>query len=176
MRRKHTPSSKEQIASRFIGERRGRAAIRPLPSVASAASKVLRPFTRQFGPGLDQLKERWPEIVGEGIARWSSPDALVRQQGHSVLVIRARGSANAVIQAEARRILERVRQFSGRQAPTRIRVVQGQLAAPPDPVQQKITPAQPRSQNSEPVALDAQSRLLSALTRFDKAVKARGEE
>ncbi|WP_138511677.1 DciA family protein [Maricaulis alexandrii] len=177
MVRKPTSSTVEAAASAYIQARRGRAAIRPAPSAGIAAEKVLRPLARRFGVGVDQLREHWPEIVGSRLAQWSSPESLQRSGGIHTLVIRARGPAGAIIQAESRRILERVGTFSGRQAPTRIRVIQGSAqsaaAGSERASRGKMTQPQSSSQVSETVETSAEARLLSALDRMSRSIKAR---
>jgi len=88
-------------------------------------------------------------------------------------VIRARGPAAAVLQAESRRVLDRVRTYTGAQGPTRIRVIQGagrkQNTTAPQMNKQQVS-----SQVSEGVEQTAEARLLSALKRFDRSVKSRG--
>lgn len=170
--RKPTSSTLDSAAAQFIAGRRGRPAIRPAPSAGRAAERVLRPLAKRFGVGVEQLREHWSEIVGPRLAEWSQPEALQRAGGITTLVIRARGPAGAVIQAESRRLLERIATYSGRQAPTRIRIVQGgaakQAAAPT-----RVTSAQSESQVSERVENSPEARLLSALDRFERSVKTR---
>lgn len=172
MMRKPPPSTLERDAGRFLDSHRGRRAIRPAPPVGRAAERVLKPLAKRFGLGVEQLREHWAEIVGERVAKWSEPQAIQRQSGINVLVIRARGPAGAVVQAQSARILERVRQYAGQQAPTRLRVVQGaSRAAQTD--KKHVTAPQSTSQVSETVETSAEARLLSALDRFDKSVKNR---
>ena len=177
MVRKPTTSTVEAAANAYIQARRGRAAFRPAPSAGIAAEKVLRPLARRFGIGVEQLREHWPEIVGSRLAQWSSPESLQRSGGIHTLVIRARGPAGAIIQAESRRILERVGTFSGKQAPTRIRVIQASGQAPvtaaSETRQRKMTRPQSSSQVSETVETSAEARLLSALDRMSRSIKAR---
>lgn len=175
--RKPPPSTMEQAATDFINSRRGRPAARPLPSTARAMERVLRPLARRFGVGVEQLREHWTEIVGERLAKWSEPETVQRAGGVNTLVIRARGAAAAILQAESRRILERVRTFAGDRAPTRLRILQGQasasfkLAKPAD--QADVKPMKTSSQVNEGVEQTPEARLLSALNRFERAVKAR---
>lgn len=173
MRRRPTQSSVEQAAGQYLQEHRGRAAIRPAPRAGRAAERILRPLAKKFGVGVDQLTQYWPEIVGQRLAQWSAPKSIQRNGGVSTLVIEARGPAAAVLQAESRRILERVATYSGGRSPTRLRVIQGSMRGAA-PAQTDLTNGQARSQNSDQVETSAEARLLSALKRFDKSVKARG--
>jgi hypothetical protein len=174
-----TPGKKRNVglerrAKQYLDLHRGRKAIQPAPPAGWAAARILRPLARRFGPGVEQLKAHWSEIVGTRLADWSSPETLQRQSGINVLVIRARGPAGAIIQAESRRILERVRTYAGAQAPTRIRIVQGRVHSTPNPSSPaKITKPPSASNVSEGVEQSAEARLLSALDRFGQQVKAR---
>ncbi|WP_291844835.1 DUF721 domain-containing protein [Maricaulis sp.] len=176
MMRKPPPSMLEQAAGDFIRSRRGRPAAKPPPSAARAVERVLRPLARQFGVGVEQLREHWTEIVGERLAKWSEPETIQRGGGGvSTLVIRARGAAAAILQAETRRILERVRTFAGDRAPTRLRILQGQARRPaPGPDDQAdVKPMKSPSQVNEGVEQTPEARLLSALNRFEKSVRTR---
>lgn len=183
MRMKHKPPSPEieAAASAYIAARRGRRAIQPAPSAGRAAERILKPLARQFGVGVEQLREHWPTIVGTRLAEWSEPQTIQRSGGIHTLVIRARGPAGAVIQAEARRILERVKTYAGNQAPTRLRIVQGTSARPATAGSATTSGAaagdmnnrQGASKVSEGVETSPEARLLSALDRFSRSVKAR---
>jgi hypothetical protein len=164
----------ERRAKQYLDQHRGRKAIQPAPPAGWAAARILRPLARRFGPGVEQLKAHWAEIVGARLADWSSPETLQRQSGINVLVIRARGPAGAIIQAESRRILERVRVYAGAQAPTRIRIVQGSVRSAPSAA--KVTKAPSSSHVSEGVEQTTEARLLSALDRFGQQVKARNNK
>ncbi|WP_300545718.1 DciA family protein [Maricaulis sp.] len=176
MMRKPSPSTLEAAANAFISRRRGRPAIRPAPSAGRAAERVLKPLAKQFGVGTDQLRENWEEIVGPRLAQWSSPETIRRSGGVFTLVIRARGPAGAILQAESRRILERIATFAGQRAPTRLRIVQGMSAARPAVrPSTRMNTSQSASQLSETVETSPEARLLSALDRFGRAIKARDE-
>lgn len=172
MMRKPVSSTLESQAARYLEARRGRRSIRPAPAAGKAASRVLAPLARRFGLGIEQLQARWRDIVGERLAGWSEPESIQRQGGARILVVRARGPAGAVLQAQSQRILERVRQYAGDLAPTRLRVRQGSLAKP-SPETGRMTEPPSSSQVSERVETTAEARLLSALDRFGQSVKSR---
>jgi len=176
MKRKTPSSMLEKQASRFLETHRGRPSYRSAPSAGRAAARILRPLARRFGPGVEPLKAHWSEIVGSRLSQWSEPEAILNQSGIQVLVIRARGPAGAVIQAESRRILDRVAQYAGAKSPTRIRIKQGSARTAATPAPEKMTKPSPTSQVSEGVEKSADDRLLSALDRFGKTVKSRNED
>ncbi|MFP3467798.1 hypothetical protein, partial [Leifsonia sp. SIMBA_070] len=78
-----------------------------------------------------------------------------------------------ILQAESQRILERVRTHSGDRAPTRLRVVQGKAARAEPGDTTDVKKRQSASHVSETVETSPEARLLSALDRFAKSVKAR---
>lgn len=161
------PVSLDAAAARFLSEHRGRSAFAGPPSAGRAAGKILKLLADKFGPGVDALARNWPEIVGETLAQWCAPDAI---RG-GTLYVTARGPAAAVIEAESRRILERVSRFAGRAAPTRIRIKQGRPSQPPKPAGQN--PSDSAAAVREGVETDPQARLHSALEKFGRGVRAR---
>lgn len=165
-------STLERQARRFLESHRGRRAIRAAPPAGRAAERILKPLAKRFGVGVERLVEHWPEIVGARLAEWSMPEAIQNSAGNKVLVIRARGPAAAVLQAESRRILERVRLFAGDRAPTRLRVLQGATRAPLPAAGPAAKPSA-TPQVSERVEESLEARLLSALDRYGNSVKSR---
>jgi hypothetical protein len=172
MKRKPPSSMLESEASRFLQRRRGRPSYRTAPPAGRAARKILQPLAKRFGLGVEQFRQNWTDIVGARLANWSEPQSVQRAGGAQILVIKARGPAAAIIQAEAKRIVERLRHYAGKQAPTRIRVVQGMMRqAEKQPT--NVTPPPSTSHVSEGVEQTAEARLLSALKRFDRHVQDR---
>tara|TARA_R110002073_G_scaffold29006_1_gene91548 strand:+ start:2369 stop:2884 length:516 start_codon:yes stop_codon:yes gene_type:complete len=168
MTRPPRSSTLESAAARYLNGRRGRAAFSGPPAIGRAAGKVIKPLSARFGPGIDSLSENWTEIVGERLAAWSAPEAV---RGN-VLFITAKGPAAAIIEAEAARILERVGNFAGQRAPTRIQVRQGTL--------RKMDKRTPISREIKPdlhkkLETKGADRLSSALERFDRAVRGKTE-
>ncbi|MEE2525278.1 DUF721 domain-containing protein [Hyphobacterium sp. HN65] len=157
-------TSLETLAARYLRDRRGRAAIKGAPPAGRAAAKVLKPLSDKFGPSTDRLAENWKDIVGERLADWTAPEAI---RG-GVLYVIARGPAGTLIEADAPRILERIKPLAGRSAPTRLRVRQGEP--------RKLTGAGHTQSNrevpsnvQEKVEIDPDARLSSALNRFERA-------
>lgn len=184
MKRPVTPSTLESEARRYLEQHRGRRSRPAAPPAARAAERVLRPLAKRFGVGIEQLEQHWTEIVGARLARWCDPVSIQRQGGVQTLVIQARGPAGAVLQAESRRILERVKLYAGHRAPTRLKVVQGRLGGqetPKSPGQSHAAPASPQPpetlnrahQVTDGLEKSTEARLLSALKRFDRSVQAR---
>lgn len=169
MKRSRHTSTLEAAASRYLSDHRGRAAIRPAPGIGRAATRVLKPLAKRFGVGVDQLTENWTEIAGERLAKWSSPEAIQRSMAGPVLIVRARGPAATVLQAEERRILERVKTYAGSGAPVRLKILQGAMRASVKPTRR--TSALPlASPTTLPATASPDEKLEAALNRFDKVV------
>ncbi|MFZ2006491.1 MAG: DciA family protein [Stellaceae bacterium] len=88
-------------------------------------SRVVRPIMEQHGGGvLARLKAEWTAIVGPDIAAATWPEALAR--GGSLKLRVAPGKA-LELQHRAPLVIERVNLFFGRDAVTRLALVQGPL-------------------------------------------------
>lgn len=161
------PVSVEAAAARYLAQRRGKAAFSGAPSAGRAAGKILKPLSEKFGPGAEALARHWPEIVGETLAQWCAPDSI---RG-GTLYVTARGPAAAVIEAESRRILQRVAQFAGKSAPVKIRIRQGRPNRPA--AASAVTPPQKAETVRQGVETDPEARLNSALEKFGRGVRAR---
>ena len=105
---------------------RGRAPRGAGRQVGEAVAKVVRPLARRFGPGVSELVERWEEIVGAPLAAWSYPERYQSGAGGVALVVRAKGPAAALIEAQSAQILDRVATYSGKPV-RRLKLVQGAL-------------------------------------------------
>ncbi|KAA5805241.1 DUF721 domain-containing protein [Alkalicaulis satelles] len=146
---------------------RGRPAIAPPPAVSRALAKVLKPLAVHHGPGVSELAEHWAEIVGAPLAAHSRPEKMQAGAGGLTLVVRARGPAAALVEAQSARILERVARYAGR-APKRLRIVQGPLAG--------LAPAAPRQSQrpAAPSGLDTEAQSLDRImAEFQRAVEER---
>ena len=125
-------------AGAWLGENRGRAQIKPPPSAGRAASKLIKPLAKQFsGPSVSELDQHWSEIVGPQLAQFTKPEKFQGGAAGSTLVIRARGPAAALVEAQSAQILSRVASYSGKQ-PKRLKIVQG-------PLTEAVTKAKPRT-------------------------------
>jgi len=158
------PTSLETLAARYLNKRRGKATFRGAPPAGRAAAKILKPLSLKFGPGTDRLAEHWSEVVGDRLAGWSAPDAI---RGGTLYII-AKGPAGMLIEADAPRILERLKTLSGNSAPTRLRVKQGN----PRPVgggKHTSVNREVKKDMSEGVEIDPDARLSCALKRFERA-------
>lgn len=127
----------------WLGEHRGKAQIPPPPTAGRAATKLLRPLAKQFGPGVSvsALTENWAAIVGDKLAAFTRPEKFQGGAQGSTLVVRARGPAAALAEAQSSQILARVAQYTGK-APKKLKIVQGPItegAAPTKARPSRIT-------------------------------------
>jgi len=91
---------------------------------------------------------RWDEIVGPNIARIARPLKLSDGSSGGVLTIKAEPGAAMLLQYETRKLCERINNFLGCEAVSKLRFVQGPLPpkpASPVPVRRnsQIPPADP---------------------------------
>ena len=122
-----TPRERKARLAAYLLSQRGRPAIRPAPRASKAAARVMRPLAKKFGPGASGLSSHWPQIVGEKYARLSQPERLQNTKDGATLIIKARGGAAVLLQADAANIISAVNTFIGQGAVVRLKVVQGQI-------------------------------------------------
>jgi hypothetical protein len=106
---------------------RPRAVAELLPDIGGAAF-------RRFGFVQSSIVSRWPDIVGERLARASAPESLrfpVGQKQDGTLTLTVRGAHAPMMQHVIPEIMERVNRFFGYAAVARIQIRQGEVAARP---------------------------------------------
>lgn len=62
-------SKAETRAAQALAGKRGRAPIAPAPSAGRSVTAVLKPFLKESGMGLNELKRRWAEVAGDSFAK-----------------------------------------------------------------------------------------------------------
>ncbi|WP_440957653.1 DciA family protein [Oceanicaulis sp. LC35] len=128
-------SRDEADASAWMSEHRGRAAIKPPPSVDRAMSALIKPLSQKFsGPTRHELDAQWAEIVGPQLAKLTRPEKF--QSG--ALVVRAQGPAATLVEAQSAQILARVAAYSGKK-PSKLKIIQGPLNSAPKPKARPVT-------------------------------------
>ena len=154
---------------------RGRRVAPPAHSVGEACAKVVRPLAKRFGPGVSELDAHWREIVGEPLAAWSSPERYMGGSGGPTLVVRARGPAAALVEAQSARILERVAAYAGRPV-KRLKIVQGPIEPAGAPVRRKPGQRIVKTKGAAPetVETDPRARLETILNRWRASFGTRG--
>jgi hypothetical protein len=142
-------------------------------------AKHFRDLTRaafaRYGFAYAEVIARWPEIVGEEMARHSRPERIkwprgageeARKTGGTLVIGAAPGRA-LDLQYEVPRIIERINRYYGYGAIVAVKVMQGQGVAPA-PVHR---PAQPKKDVSIPaLAAIEDEGLKTALSRLGEAV------
>jgi hypothetical protein len=111
--------------------------VTPLSSEARLASATA--FVRA-GFADPTLVLRWDEIAGPETARLARPIRFAEGPSGGVLTLRSEPGAALFLQHESRSLCERINAFLGSPAVSRLRFVQGPLAARPLPA-----PPRPRS-------------------------------
>jgi hypothetical protein len=140
-----------------------------------AASRLAGPIVARHGGGiLARLKSDWPAIVGPELAASTWPEALARGGTLKLHVASAKGLE---VQHRAPALIERINLFFGRDAVTRLTLVQGPLPLPPPAPRPATRPLAV----SEAAALDRQlgdvadPELREALARLGRAVIVSGD-
>ncbi len=153
---------------------------RAAPLASRAASKVLKPLARKFGPSLTEITERWPEIAGERLAANARPVKLTRGKTGGTLTLRTRGPAATLLQAEAPRIIERANLYCGPGTVARLAFQQGPLSFQPAPrktaapiLKRGLTPSE-EAELTASVEKAGSGRLRDGLARLGRAVLSRG--
>lgn len=143
------PLPSEAEARDILARKRTRPTWRPAPTTGKALAGMIRELDARFGQGVGGLEARWPEIVGEPLARVTQPQKLTRGRGGQpgALEIRVAGPAAAFVQHQSEDILRRVNLFLGEGAVGRLRIAQG-------PVKPRAAAARPKGRRVPP-PLDA---------------------
>lgn len=169
---RHTlPSSAEAL--RILSQRRTKAVRRAAPPAGRALSKYIKDLETRFGQGPQALHARWPEIVGERLARVSEPVRLVKarikpgQVGGATLELRVAGPVAALVMHQSEDILAKVNLVLGAKgSATKLRIVQG-------PVRSAATPASPlRKRAPAPLDAHAERELVRSVEGADDRLQA----
>jgi hypothetical protein len=139
-------------------------------AAGASVARIVGPIVARHGGGvLARLKSEWAAIVGPELAAVTWPEGLARG---GTLKLRVAPAKGLEIQHRTPLVIERVNLFFGRQAVTRLTLVQGPLPlAPPPPIE----PSRPLGPN-EATALDhqvaaiASPELRDALVRLGRRV------
>ncbi len=135
-----------------IAEARARVALRynrarsvrpPPPDIGRLAARIARSHLPKKSAGIDRLKDRWVEIVGDSIARYCEPEKLSGAKGSRVLTLRVVPQAAPLIQHSSGEIRARVSVAAGGDI-SRLKIIQGPLGnrkqPPPAPPPRHLTP------------------------------------
>jgi len=138
-------------------------------AAGASVSRVVGPIVARQGGGiLARLKAEWAAIIGPGLAAVTWPEALV----HGTLRLRVTSSKALEVQHRIPLVIERVNLFFGREAVTRLALVQGPLPLPAPLPPEPARPLRP----GDAAALDRQlapienPELRDALARLGRRV------
>ena len=98
--------------------------------------KLTKAAFARYGFAYGELMARWPEIVGETLARHCEPERIkwprgageMAQKLGGTLVIRADPGRGLDLQYQSHQIIERINQFYGYGAVTSVKVMQGHVS------------------------------------------------
>jgi len=152
----------------------------PPPPVNRQITPLIKTLNERFeayDTGAGRLKNRWPEIVGDTVARVTEPVKLIRARAGAksggTLDLRVEGSFASVIQHQNRVIIDRVNLFLGAGTVDRLRLIQ----APVQKIARPVAPPAPRPLNAaEELSLQvsingvADEKLKRELLRLGRAV------
>lgn len=139
--------------------------VEPVGREANAAA--LAAFTRA-GFRDPTLILRWEEIAGAEVARLARPVKLSDGPSGGTLTLKAEPGASLFLQHETRSLCERINTYLGRPAISRLRFVQGALAA--RPVRRPAPkPAASPPQGDPALTFKGSESLQNALIRLAKA-------
>ena len=123
------PLPSDAEARAILATKRPRPFRRPPPAAGKSLAPLIKALDARFGQGTGALESRWPEIVGDQLARVTEPVKLSKGrlgQG-GALELRVVGPAAAFVQHQATEIIARVNLFLGEGAVERLRISQGPI-------------------------------------------------
>lgn len=136
----------------ILSRRRTRPVPRPAPRAGKALTPLIKKLDAQFGRSASALEPLWFEIVGERIARVTSPKDISKGRAGQpgILELRVVGAAALLIQHQQQEILDKVNLFLGAGTVGKLRISQGPI--------KPVTRSNPRPKRSaKPPPLPAQA-------------------
>ena len=124
------PSPKDRPAAKPYERPRGGAA-RP---IAELMPEIGRTAFRKFGFVQSSVVTRWPEIVGERLARACSPESIrfpIGEKRDGILQLVVKPAFAPIVQHSIPEIVERVNRFFGYAAVAKVKLRQGAVQPPP---------------------------------------------
>jgi hypothetical protein len=123
------PLPTEAEARSILAHKRTRPIFKPAPRAARSLAPLIKALDDRFGQGTSALASRWPEIVGEQLARVSEPVKLTKGRGAQggALELRVVGPAATFVQHQSAEIIGRVNLFLGEGTVERLRISQGPI-------------------------------------------------
>ncbi len=158
----------ETRAAQALSARRGKAPIAPPPKAGKSVTAVLKPFLKDEGMGINELKRRWAEVAGDSFAR-AAPDKLVG----GVLTLKVPGALAPFLQQQAPLLIERLKVAGAKVKSVKIEQRTAAPAKPKGNVRPLRTPLSAVEEAALARTLDpvGDPGLKSALMRLGRAVK-----
>jgi hypothetical protein len=137
----------------------------------TALRKALAPLLKEAGPATSSLASRWPEIVGEKLAKVTEPLRVQSSKTGAILHIRAPSAAAPMLQHAAEHIMAKVSLATGAKVKS-IKIVQTAAAAAPvsRKAAARLLTAEERTQLQTGLSAVQTSPIRSALERLGEAV------
>ena len=151
-------------------------------SLQDPLARVTKPLIKSHGFSDPTIIHQWGTIVGEQLAAVSCPLRLSRQaansRGGATLKVRVLGAAALEFEHMTPQILERINQFYGYQAVSRITLEQGPLPLrrPRPPLQKRKLTAKEESEIREASSGIEDDDLRAAIEGLGRAIRARKDQ
>ena len=146
---------------------------RPAPRVAPRAGKALTPLIKkldaQFGRSASALEPLWIEIVGERLARITSPKNIIKGRAGQpgILELRVVSAVALLVQHQSEEILAKVNLFLGEGTVGKLRIAQGPVKPPVKAIERpKRAPKPP------PLSAAAEADLAASIASAPDELKA----
>lgn len=144
---------------------------RGMTALGAQVARVAGPVLRKHGTAAFRLRAEWPRVVGEELAAVSMPEKLAG----TVLHLRIESAAALTLQHRERQVIERINGYLGRDAVSRLRMVQGPVAraAASEPASRPVPAEDPEL--SARLELEIEDPALrKALLGLDRAMRGAG--
>lgn len=138
--------------------------------LSSAVGNLLKGAMEKSDRQLVTLITEWPLIVGEDMARYSHPHSLKRNRNEAVLKLGVESGYATFVQHELPTIKERIAQFIGAGAVTRIML---EPLAVPTAIHQPAKKTRGKKQSAKPDAVTGNPALDDALAALMEALNNR---
>ena len=156
----------ERAALKRLSKHRARPANGQGERLSLRITKIMKPYTKNEGPGISMLQRRWKDLVGERLAKLSYPIKLTGKAENRVLTLEILPSASPIFQHQS----EMAASSGGFLKD--LKVVHKATPGQNGDKARKLRPlsAQERDQLNEGVASVKNPRLSQALLAFGEAV------
>ncbi len=161
----------ERAALKRLSKHRARPANGQGERLSLRITKIMKPYTKNEGPGISMLQRRWKDLVGERLAKLSYPVKLTGKAENRVLTLEILPSASPIFQHQSEMLKQRLAASSGGFLKD-LKFVHKATPGQNGDKARKLRPlsAQERDQLNEGVASVKNPRLSQALLAFGEAV------